>query len=67
MSTDNVKDLEEERDALLARIKEMDATLEGCDWCCGGGDEEAAEITIRLRQIDQELSAIASNDPVGKA
>lgn len=27
-----------------ARLEEMDETLSGCDWCCGGGDEERDEL-----------------------
>lgn len=48
----------EERDALLAeqsrltaRRVEMNQTLEGCDWCCGGGAEEWDEIGERLNEI----------------
>ena len=58
----NHTDLEAERTALLARIEEMHATLEECDWCCGGGDQEMEAITDRLAEIEADLSPRPEDD-----
>lgn len=34
-----------------ARIEEMNATYEGCDWCCGGGDAEMADLQAELLEL----------------
>jgi|TARA_Y100000310_G_scaffold92512_1_gene90135 hypothetical protein len=33
------------------KLDEMEATLEGCDWCCGGGDEMAGHLRQRLKEL----------------
>ena len=65
-----VDELHAERERLLARVREMDDTLEGCDWCCGGGDEEMDEICQRLDVIEIMLAykrPVESNDQESKA
>ena len=37
---------------LQARLRWMNENLEGCDWCCGGGDEEAASIVAELGELE---------------
>jgi len=32
-------------------LDRMNRELDGCDWCCGGGDERRAYLLERLRQI----------------
>jgi hypothetical protein len=41
-----------ERITLRARRAVMSDTLVGCDWCCGGGDDEAEFIAERLAEIE---------------
>jgi len=33
------------------RLEHMRATLSGCDWCCGGGDEEWAALSDEADSI----------------
>ena len=47
--------LEQERDALDARAAEMLETLVGCEWCCGGGDQEMGRINERIAEIEALL------------
>ena len=54
-TTNTKNELLTERAALIARRKWMGENLEGCDWCCGGGDEEAEEIAKRLAEIEAAL------------
>jgi hypothetical protein len=54
--TTTTEDLATERARLEARKAEMFATLEGCDWCCGGGDQELDEIEQRLAEIAAALA-----------
>ena len=51
----NIEDLKAEKADLDARKEEMAQTLEGCDWCCGGGDREIDEINTRLYEIEKLL------------
>ena len=30
----------------------LEATLSGCDWCCGGGDKLHASLMRRLKELD---------------
>lgn len=43
------------RDARIAEINKelnrLDDTLVGCDWCCGGGDEEYQKLLDELRDL----------------
>jgi len=55
----NHTDIETERTEILNRIEEMRATLEGCDWCCGGGDEEMEALHNRL----DEIKALQADQP----
>lgn len=49
-----LKDLIERLAQIDARQAEMQRTLEGCDWCCGGGDEEWDDLrTVRRQIVDQ--------------
>lgn len=45
----------QERRALCADINNLldylEVTLEGCDWCCGGGDQLQASLLRRLREL----------------
>lgn len=38
-------------DEIDNEVAEMYQTLEGCDWCCGGGDERLAKLIEERRQI----------------
>lgn len=54
--TDQVKaELLAEREKLEERIREMRETYVGCDWCCGGGDQELEQICDRLAEITELL------------
>lgn len=33
------------------RIDWMNENLSGCDWCCGGGDQEMAELQQELKEL----------------
>lgn len=33
------------------RIAWMNENLSGCDWCCGGGDEEMEELVSELKSL----------------
>lgn len=36
------------------RLEWMQENLEGCDWCCGGGDEEWEELTEELSELESK-------------
>tara|TARA_R110002020_G_scaffold215462_7_gene422716 strand:- start:12114 stop:12353 length:240 start_codon:yes stop_codon:yes gene_type:complete len=40
-----------ECNTINAELDEMDHTLSGCDWCCGGGNEKYAMLIERLRLL----------------
>lgn len=44
------KRIEEIRD----RIEWMNENLSGCDWCCGGGDEEMAYLVGELQRLEND-------------
>jgi DNA repair exonuclease SbcCD ATPase subunit len=47
----------EQRLAEIAdRMEWMQDNLEGCDWCCGGGDEEWAELEAERERLLSEIS-----------
>lgn len=50
-STTSQDILQEEQAALQADVDYMHDNYEGCDWCCGGGDEWMAECQERLAEI----------------
>lgn len=39
------------------RIDWMNENLSGCDWCCGGGDEEMESLIIELRELENQTPA----------
>lgn len=39
------------------RIDWMQENLSGCDWCCGGGDEEMESLITELRQLENQTPA----------
>ena len=43
--------LHEEKKRIQDEIEEMHATLSGCDWCCGGGNERMEDLKDRLAEI----------------
>lgn len=48
--TDRQKRIQEIRD----RMEWMNENLSGCDWCCGGGDEEMTNLRTELDQLETE-------------
>lgn len=60
LNATNTEALLVERDRLHARMDEMRDTYHGCDWCCGGGDEEMEWISARL----DEIAAAVAGRPV---
>ncbi len=34
-----------------ARIAYMELNFSGCDWCCGGGDEEMRELMAEKKEL----------------
>jgi hypothetical protein len=38
-------------DEIIKTMTEMSETLEGCDWCCGGGDEQMEQLTDELTSL----------------
>ena len=36
------------------RIEWMQENLSGCDWCCGGGDQEMLELQEELATLQPE-------------
>jgi hypothetical protein len=46
---------EQERDARIdvirTRLAQMRDRLAGCDWCCGGGDEEWDALCAELERL----------------
>lgn len=47
-----------EREQIVARIDFMYEDFSGCDWCCGGGDEEMAYHSDRLKALAAILGAL---------
>lgn len=45
-----------EQAKLLADVDYMHENYEGCDWCCGGGDEWMEECCTRLDEIEKLLA-----------
>ena len=43
-----------ERAWINDKLDFMDAELQGCDWCCGGGDEIASRLYKRLKELGFE-------------
>jgi hypothetical protein len=37
---------------IKARLQYMQDNYSGCDWCCGGGDEEWAELQKELSDLE---------------
>ena len=42
---------------IAARQETLQETLEGCDWCCGGGDDEWDALREEAAQLRMELAA----------
>lgn len=40
---------------IIERINWMHENLEGCDWCCGGGDDEMNDLCNELDAIKAHL------------
>ena len=43
--------IEQRLDEIKRRMAWMSRNLEGCDWCCGGGDEEWAELQMEEERL----------------
>ena len=54
--------LEAQRAWLLQELNNMQATLSGCDWCCGGGNERWAKLKAELQDVEKELGILDNID-----
>lgn len=55
--------LQEEKKRIQDEIEEMHATLSGCDWCCGGGNERMEDLKDRLAEIAKLEAPTAPSAP----
>lgn len=55
---DELNRLHERLAEIAARREEMADTYEGCDWCCGGGDEEMTDLHEEETRITQRIAAL---------
>ena len=53
--------LEVQKKDLEDQIEMMQESYSGCDWCCGGGDEDMAQLKRDLALVNATLAAIAEN------
>ena len=42
---------------VLLEMQDLEQVLEGCDWCCGGGDEHVAELWSYVEAIEAGQTA----------
>jgi hypothetical protein len=49
------EDAVRERSIAKNKLEVMHKTLEGCDWCCGGGDDEAEFLYSVIKKADEFL------------
>lgn len=42
-------------DIIRGRLIQMRQTFAGCDWCCGGGDEEWDALADELQRLGGEF------------
>lgn len=52
------------RAAVQSRMDWMEHNLDGCDWCCGGGDEEIATLCQREVALDRWVAAARHGRPL---
>ena len=50
-------DVEREVFLVLLEMQDLEQVLEGCDWCCGGGDEHVAELWSYVEAIEAGQTA----------
>jgi hypothetical protein len=43
--------------AIQERLIQMRSSMAGCDWCCGGGDEEWDALVDELQRLGGEFPA----------
>lgn len=48
---------------IIARLWWMDENYHGCDWCCGGGDEEKARLLDSLKVLGLSDETIKQIEP----
>jgi hypothetical protein len=55
--------LQEEKRRIEAAIRQMQDDLDGCDWCCGGGNERMEDLKDRLVEIAKLEAQTAPSAP----
>lgn len=48
---------------IVARLWWMSENYQGCDWCCGGGDEEREKLNTELKELGLSEEEIAGIEP----
>lgn len=59
------EDAVRERSIAKNKLEIMYRTLEGCDWCCGGGDDEAEFLWSVIKKADELLKEKTTIKPIG--
>jgi len=58
MLAERLKTIETELVEIDNRMEWMQDNYSGCDWCCGGGDDEMADLNSRKTYLQAEKAKI---------
>ena len=58
MLAERLKTIETELTEIDNRMEWMQDNYSGCDWCCGGGDEEMSQLSENKKALEAEKADI---------
>jgi len=58
MNAVRLAEIEAELAEIIDRMDWMKENFFGCDWCCGGGDEEMADLRYAKERLEAEKREI---------